>query len=511
MAANGGERGAPLGGRWRRVCALAAGLALGACAQSSGGGGGRRAEPAPAVGGPPPSGGLSVPPLDGEWTPPMRVAGDVDALAAALAGQRWSVVVGPRLGEPGRAAVSDLVARLSGEAALEVERGALGAALHGAPSLVDRQVGASGRPIYGGAGLTIDPVWRAEHPGATLVIDEAPVDLAEWGALPAFAVGTCEPPLRALADAQEASLAEVGPFLDRVDAALWRAFRAQLDAHMPALQAALTVDAEPRPRSAFADGVTYEAHRCGHAYWRYLQAYAACGPSPATCPVAPRIVLSGGARIGLAEPTIFVPEGCPGLLGRDYVDELRGLGRAAVAATTPGLSPEWSVLADRLGMIGEIYAALEDICVPRRRRFADADLEEARRRLGALGEALAAADLRARGGWVSDEATIHVPGIGALRQLGRYDAGRGSLNQEIRASARGLREWVLRRAYCRQVPGEAPLAVVAVGAGGAPIGFVGLFFEEELFCGELGPLTGRGGAAEAPALGEAEAEAAPAG
>src|SRR5690606_35825405 len=58
--------------------------------------------PVPPDGPPPPSGGLPMPSLDVEWRPPSAAAGDVEALAAALAvHSRVGLVVDPSIGDAG--------------------------------------------------------------------------------------------------------------------------------------------------------------------------------------------------------------------------------------------------------------------------------------------------------------------------------------------------------------------------------------------------------------------------
>lgn len=487
-------------GSWRRLAPgrWIAALALAACSGASG-------PPSPpggptfAAGPSPPTGGLSMPSLDLPWTPPSLSAGDVEGLRAALAaGRRIELVLGPRLAEPAiaprfAAAIGELA---PGEAA-PVElggRASLQEVIGAASPLRRIGVGVGGRPIYAADTIVVDPAWRREHPGATLVVDDAAVDPPTWSALQAYAVGTCEAPMVALAEGQELSLELVTPFLDHADGVLWRAFRAELQRSLPPLLGELAGDAEARPRADFADDRSYAAHVCGHAHHAYLSVFAACMERATPCPQAPRLLLVDGARVGLVEPPLAGDPECPALVGRDAAYEIRRIGREAARAAAYELDLEWSLLADRLGLLGEVVAVLEDICAPRRRRLTEADLAEARRRLAAIGAGLASPDHQARdAGWVLEDSEVHAPGQGKTRILARFDPGRGSINLEILAGARGLREWVLGRALCRNRRERPPLAALLIDEGGAA-SFFGYFHEEELVCGDLPPLRSDGAA-----------------
>ncbi len=258
---------------------------------------------------------------------------------------------------------------------------------------------------------------------------------------------------------------------------------------MPGFVAELAEYGRARPRAEFADDEGFARHACGVAYREQLRRHEKCGQAIAACPEAPRLVLVGGARIAASEPGAGAGDHCPALVGRDYQAEIRRLGQAAAEAASEALDREWTVLADRLGALTEVHAALEDICTPRRRRFAAAELEQARARLVRIGVALAS-DERAVGAgrWQLRDEPLLVPGLGPCRELARFEAGAGSHNAGIVAEARGLREFVLSRSLCRSGHAATPLAAV-VGAPGVGLRFLGYFYEEELFCGELPPLT----------------------
>lgn len=454
----------------------------------------RSAAPAPARAGsqpgpPPPTGGLGIPSLAVEWTPPMLSAGDPGALAAALARHPE---VAPALG-PGLAGASwerradDLVATLSPatRALAPLRAPATEVAGPEAELRTPRRDPAGGaRPRYAAA-LQVQPGWAGRP--ATLAFDAAEIDLPLWQALPAVAVGSCEPAMRALAAGQETALAQLAPFLDHADALLGSAYRAELAAFVPEYTAALARFAAPRAREDFQAEEDWAAYQCGRAYLAHVEPYARCARAAEPCGAAPRLVLVGGARVAAPEPPLAVSERCPALVGRDYAAELRGLGRAAAESATTSLGRAWTVLADRLGTLTEVHAALEDVCTPRRRRFTEADVAEARARLARVGAALASDEVGPGAGrWELRDEPLHVPGLGPSRELARFVPGPASVNAGLVAEARALREFVLSRSLCRTGHAATPLTVLVAAAG--QVEFFGYFFEEELFCGPLPPL-----------------------
>lgn len=433
-----------------------------------------------------PTGGLPIPSLDVAFVPPMVVAGDLAPLRAALEGHdAVTLQLGRRLGDPEQVArLEALVRALRPGMAITAED--VAADPFGASPLpLEREADdGEARPRYRHDGT------MAPSPGgaARLVVDDAGIDPLRWRALPARAVGSCQAPMAALARGQEQALAELEPFLDHADATLWQVYRPALLALLPRLRDELEPYRAPPGRATLDDPRAHELHQCGHAYWRYLQGFERCGGEPEGCVPAPRVFLVGGARIGSAEPDVWIPEGCAAALGRDYVLELRAVASESAQVAQEHLAPSWSALADRAGAITEVYDALEDACAPRRRRFAAADLAAARGRLAAIGQALASDEAAPSGaGWALEGEPFHVPGYGPVRQLARYRAGPGSATEAAVAQARALRELVLGRALCRAGQPALPLAVALVGAGGE-VEFFGYFFEEELSCGELPPL-----------------------
>lgn len=462
----------------------------------------RGAAPATMTAGPLPRGpaeprhGLPIPSLDLAWAPPILTAGDPQPLREAL-GRHESVVLQPgeRLGGPEWAArMRQLVRALQPEIAV-LPNTADTEPFAGVTLPLDRVADddEAARPRYR---WTAGALSASPEASATLLVDDAELDAGAWRALPARVVGSCYAPMAALAVGQEQSLAELEPFLDHADAVLWQVYRAALRATVPRLSDELHPYEALRTRAEFDDNGSWEQYQCGHGYWEYLQNFARCGAEAQSCPSAPRMFLIGGARIGTAEPSFYIPEHCAAKVGRDYVAELRTVAAEAAEVAQEHLAPSWSALADRLGAVTEVYDALADVCVPRRRRFDPADLAAVRQRLASIGHALASDERPLPvGRWTVAEQPFHVAGFGPVQQVAFYDAGTGSPARTAIAEARALRELVLKRALCRSAQPALPLAVALVDGSGQVESF-GYFFEEELFCGELPPLLPEPPAAE---------------
>ncbi|MEM9458796.1 MAG: hypothetical protein AAGF11_31755 [Myxococcota bacterium] len=421
----------------------------------------------------------------------MLTAGDPGPLRQAL-GRHGSVALalGDRLGGPQWAARTRSLVEALHPAATVVSGSAPDDPFTGVTLPLDRVTDQDDavRPRYRWTGGSLP---ASSEASATLVMDDAELDPGRWRALPARVVGSCQEPLAALAAGQEQSLAELEPFLDHADAVLWQVYRSTLQATVPRLSAELESYQAVRTRAEFDDNGSWEQYQCGHAYWEYLQNFVQCGAEAPRCLSAPRIFLIGGARIGTAEPSVYIPSGCAAKVGHDYVSELRTIATEAAEVAQEHLSPSWSALADRLGVVTEVYDTLSDVCVPRRRRFAPEDLVAARERLASIGRALASdAPALPTGQWTVVEQPFHVPGFGPVQQVAFYEAGEGSPSRAAVAEARALRELVLTRALCRSAHPALPLAVALVEGASGRVESFGYFFEEELFCGELPPLLG---------------------
>lgn len=468
---------------------------------------------------------LDMPSLDMPWTLPVMTAGDVDALGRTLqAHETIKIRAGSRFATPaGETRTLDLVKALSpatrvvarGEGMLTSimkERGELPLRRRPVP---DGQRDLLGRPTYVWEDVPLSSDWMGPKSllsgaQAVLAIDDAEIDLQAWRSLQAHAVGTCDAPMVALARGQEQALATLEPFLDHADAILWQVYAAELRTFVPQLVSELAPYEKLKTRTQFEDGASWDQYQCGHAYWEYMQNYARCGETPGTCAAAPRIFLVGEARIGSAEPSSFIPDDCAPLVGRDYVQEARRLSREAAQVATESFDPAWMALAARAGAITDVYDVLEDACVPRRRRIAEPDMAEARRRLGRIGERFNEAEVvQSAGRWVLEDNQFHVPGIGGVRQVARFAVEPGAVAGEIRTAASELSAFLAARTVCRYGPEHPPVAAVVVDVGSSEVEFVGYFFEEELLCPGLPPLRTPGDPAAAPATSEPDSASDP--
>ncbi len=458
--------------------------------------------------------------LDGAWQPPRIVAGDLDALRAAL---RDTSALTARVetrfdGPTRRGQLESLVHQLAPSATFEVQRGVLAAAFDGPPPVRRAETERSAAPHYDATGVSLRPeLERSAGDPAWLLLGQPSIEVQAWRALPAHSAGSCEPLFDALAVSQEQSLAYLEEFLDHADAVLWRLFRAQLEVGLPALVDGLAPYREAKTSADFESVEAWEQHACGHAQWERLTAYTRCGGERG-CPVAPRMYLIGGARVGMAEPAQWSDEDCTDVLGQDVPETLRQLGRDAAAAAVSQLDAQWVTLADRLGALTEVYDALEDMCTPRRRRFAKSDLVDAQARLQGIGRALASDTLDEPGAWEVVDSAFFVPGLGNVAQVARFVPPRGSASATALADARGLRQFMLSRSLCRSGYGDLPLAVAVVEPGQRVPSFLGYFYEEELLCADLSlpsavPVAASSSAAvaepDSPTTGRAAPAAAP--
>lgn len=445
-----------------------------------------------------------MPTLALDWSPPSAAAGDIDALAAALARH-------PRVGlfvdGDGDAKPVDamrlaaLIGRLAPDTAVHpIPSTSTGLAevLREDPPLLPTTT-PGGRTQWAlPEQLELDGArlrsWAEQGDGAVLVVGPVGVELPIWRQLSSASVGGCEPLLDAMLEGQTQSLAQLEPFIDHADAVLASLYAAELAAVVPQLQAELAPFAQDRPRKDF-DLVGWERFQCGQRYLKYLQPFVWCveaaqsaGPN-AHCESTPRLFLRGSVRIGSVEPSEYVPTDCPRRLGRDYIEALREPARTAAELAPDHLDARWLILAERLATLGELHGALAQLCTPARRRFSAADLESLRSDVAQLGplftrEEAPAHDAR----FLANDGSFHVPGLGKVRMLAQYDGGTGSASRELLAAAKRLATFERAHAQCVARPGEAPLMAMLIDTQVAKPEFIGFFYAEELWCEELGPL-----------------------
>jgi|GEM_PF-1681121 len=472
-----------------------------------------------------PEGGLPMPNLAlDDWRPPSAAAGDIEALGQALAQHpRVGLIVDPSLDGAGRLdamRLAALVGRLAPDTAVHPISGGpadgltLGEIIREDPPLLPT-LGASGRIQWATpSSLELDrkrlQAWAEAGDPAVLVVGPVGVDTPTWRQLATAAVGTCDPLLNQLLDGQRDSLALLEPFLDHADAVLASVYLTELAAVVPELVTQLAEFEVVRERGDFSRAQGWDRYQCGRRYQQYLQPFATCviaterlGPAEVArlerghgaggmktpCPSTPRLFLRGAARIGSVEPSDYIPTECPQLLGRDYVEALRAPARDAAELAGDQLELRWMILVERLATLAEVYAGLEQLCTPARRRFAPEDLAALRARVAELGllyqrDEPPAPDAR----FLANDASFHVPTIGKVQQLARFDGGTGSASRELLVAAKELATYDRDHGQCRARPGDQPLMAMLIGAREATPEFLGFYYAEELWCGELGPL-----------------------
>lgn len=427
---------------------------------------------------PNPEHGLPTVQFGDAWAPARAIAGDLNGLRDALSGSTAATAwVEPRLVSAGQgAATRRSLAELAPQAGWTVEARAWGDAVVGMPALRrSREVTA---PRYPAAGMSVKDTVTS----TTVVLGDAPIDLTAWRALPAATAGSCQPAFDALALAQEQSLAYLEPFLDHADTVLRRQFRAELSTVIESMRADVAAFESPTP----GEGATVaeaEAHACGHALFERVQEAATCLRGD-VCSVAPRLVLRGGLAVAMPAPP-WSPGDCSERVPIGVEERLQERGTAATVATVSLLEPRWVTLADRVGAMGAVFEALDDVCSPRRRRFAQEDLVDARVRLQRVERALGSDVLDESGRWDVELGALFVPGAGPVVSLATFVPAKGGASQTAIAEAKGVRRFLLSRSLCRSGFGERPLAVAVFQPGAGEPSFAGFLYEETFACADL--------------------------
>lgn len=468
-----------------------------------------------------------MPALDRPWQPASAVAGDVSGLATAVASRgRVGLAVDPRVSESGQLdamRLAAVVGKLAPDTAIHPIDATTGVALGGVlledPPLEPTVDDATGRVRWQLAeALKVDPEhlrrWADQGDPAVLLVGPVGVDAPTWRRLATGRVGDCEALSAAMLDGQRDSLAELEPFLDYADAVLAAVYLDELSRAVPELQAALAEfepadDPKAKIRADFDDDGDWRRHQCGRQVQTYLAPFASCvdaastqtpweraggeaGPNTgliAPCPMAPRLYLNGAARIGSAEPGVYIDPACHDRLGRDYVEALRAPARTAADLASDHLDPRWMILVERLATLTEVYGAVEELCTPSRRRFASRDVEAMASTVSQLGELYRRTEQPAHDArFLANDAQFRVPGVGVVFQLARYDAGTGSAARGLNAGARELRSLGKRASRCAPRPGAPPVMTLLVDTATGAMDFLGYYYAEELWCDDLGPL-----------------------
>ncbi|MGH1342180.1 MAG: hypothetical protein ACRBN8_11540 [Nannocystales bacterium] len=427
---------------------------------------------------PPPPHGLPIVSLEVDWTPPRQVAGDLAGLRKAL---RSSSAMGVARVQRRLDVGSQLpraLATLAPHTAWTIEPSAWDASVEGRLPLTRQPAPVGTPPTYASGGVSLGGT--ADR--TVLVVGDADLDVRAWRALPAAWSGSCQPIYDALALSQEQSLAYAEPFLDHADTVLRLNFRAGLADVLPDLRTALEPYASPEP-PAEATSDERQTHACGRAQYLRVEAAATCLQGN-RCEAGPRVVLRGGVAVAMSAPQ-WAPDDCEERIETDVEAVLTTAATKATVATVSQLEPQWVTLVDRVGAMGAVYEALEDLCSPRRRRFADEDLVDARARLGRVERALGSDALDESGRWDVDVGSMFVPGAGPVTTLARFVPAEGGGAQTAVAEAKGVRRFLLSRSLCRSGYGDLPLAVAVFDPDQAEAKHFTYVYEETLFCADL--------------------------
>ncbi|MEK6607779.1 MAG: hypothetical protein AABZ30_08980, partial [Myxococcota bacterium] len=126
---------------------------------------------------------------------------------------------------------------------------------------------------------------------------------------------------------------------------------------------------------------------------------------------------------------------------------------------------------------GEVLARA---CAPARGRVSPADAEAAR---AAFAQTVATiGDLAQDGAWSEERVERFAQGRGPASQLSRWAAaGADAIAARVRDAVSGIAR---RRCPSRL---DRPIAIVLIDVGSSETLFFDYFFEEEIFCDELGP------------------------
>ncbi len=436
------------------------------------------------------------------WTPPSIVAGNVDALRTSLSSYGTvALMLGPRVGGVvNEKEAYDLVTALSpqtkvvarGNQVLDSilrERGELPVRVQ---PVADGTRDVFGRPNYTWEGVALNTTWSDNAPALSgaevmLVIDDANIDLAKWRKQPTSTIGSCEPILAAVGAARQAVQEQIAPMVVHTDRALSEAYREVVAGSIPALSRELAAYEPGRQRHEFDDGPSFTAYECGVAYRAVVDARAAC--ETGLCSYAPRLVLHQGVQIGAPTDDVFVPSGCPASYGRDVRSDVDAMATAAAEDVAGQLDAHWLELAQRAAVLGQLDATLQAACEPRRRRFGNDGLDQARAIVTELEGELEKPLSPGTGRWVPHQGRMAIPGTGPVEMATRYEAG-GNDASVLGADKLATLEKTLRqRETCRSGAVELPVVALLTDVATSEVRFMGYFYQEELVCEGLGPLT----------------------
>lgn len=466
-------------------------IALGCVGASTGGAGARptRADASPLPDGPrPPAKGLDMPALDVEWRLPELRAGDLASVLArppAAAAENSRAVARGRIAAEGidPAVVSRALGpRLEGWR-VEVGEGPPGLAFSkGWPvaSLDER----GGLQVLDPS-AELDEEWLADARAAgerrAWLVAPLRIEESAWRVQPANRSGSCDPLFARFGEAQEAALVRLESHLDHLDRVL-------------AVRYADALADEPQADPQRVEGLELAAGMpagCASVRDRLVEEFRLCAEGEDACVSRPRVLLSGGVEVGA--PARFI--GTPECIDAASTELERRLGTAQRSAalqlrsdTRQGVvSGSWVELAARAAALSQIYDALDDACGLRRRRIDPEAFESLTARIAGLPSLFrrAPAELGAAGRWVERRGRIHLPGVGEMERLVRFDAAPATPAASLEREAATLFDAAMGTVRCAAGLEELPYVVVTVDVDAGRVDGVALAYSETLTCDTL--------------------------
>lgn len=435
---------------------------------------------------PSPGDQVVVKPLDAEWTPVM-IGGDKGGELSRAIADRESVMMILGKGLEGaawedkafqmvKAASSGTKVVARGRAKLDTllqERGEIPYRVSMQPAGTD----VLGRPYYLPREHPLNTDWLSRKRAlkgaeAVLTVRRVRVDDRKLRSLREERRGSCEPLFEAFSDTLRPAGTVIDQFAREVDDRLEKSFSRHLGEALPFWKkevASLAAVEDPGTR----------IFGCLEAYGEFLGKYDGCVEK--TCGASPRFVPTGGGAIAMDDaPFSMLPDRCVELVGRDYAEEMEALAARSVEDVIGAIRGEWSSNLLKYAAVRRLAGEMEKACSPRHRRFSAADLDRARVAVGAFGGDLARGGYE--GEWSPADGQERVPGLGPVRVLARHRATGGDPVAEAARVARDVRG--IDR--CDE-GGEDLLQVSMIDVGTSEVVFMGIFFEEQLFCDELAP------------------------
>jgi hypothetical protein len=414
-----------------------------------------------------------MPPLPQDWSPATTRAGALDEVVQRLARFRTVLVFSDDAGDA-RTRRIEALSRLAPDADVRDAGALVDAYAERLPASIEvgeRLVLERGAPLSDALGPQLDETTIA------VALHRSQIDEAVWRARPSARHAGCEPIYAALGLAQEDGLLQIARFTEHLDRTLRVAYRRALNDRRAEVMRALAVQE--------VDG------DCADELNRARESVETC-LAEGECADAPRGFLQSKVRVGADPPHLAR---CDGPRRDASTAALAAVNRESVGVAVRYVQPEWASLAARVAALGEVYAAMDEACAPRRRRYVPASLEAFQAELELIREGYRLTEsVPGDAGWVvatGEPRSFHVPGVGQVDELARFETGTGSAARAILDRAHRLRERILAEARCRGDSGSPPLVLGLIErpTGGSPtLVYDTHVYDETLACEGLPPV-----------------------